>query len=309
MYNQDAVVVEDGDMGSTLSGCLGLLEVAEKTRAVRIVSPVIEHALLRRGQILYQSIQSNPIAWSDLAMRIKSGRLFEESIIHLVGQWQMLNTREKNNLSPEVLALCKHKHSELKTLKKTIDVSLLGLYPTDLLTPPDETPGRNKYSSKIYLWMALCYFRQWLSQSLAEGQGWPAADGGASLYRKIAAAHTAYLDPTAMQNFHRYFPMSHKAQCCLEDRMARIKQEARPLVAALMRDESQLDQRLTPLEYLTCCKVRRADYPWNTPAPAPAPAPVPAAAVSEDKTPSCRSRSRSRSPMPRSAVDPRLRDI
>ncbi|KAI9777043.1 MAG: hypothetical protein M1839_009094 [Geoglossum umbratile] len=311
MYNQDAIVVEDDDMGSTLAGCMGLLEVAEKTRAVRVVSPVIEHALLRRGQVLYRSIQSNPIAWSDLAMRIKSGRLFEESIIHLVGQWQSLTWREKAYLATDVRSLCERKHEDLKAIKKSIDLRLLGLYPAELLLPLDETPGRNKYSSKIYMWMALCYFRQWLAQSLAEGQGWSAPDGGARLYRKLAAGQGAYLDGGDMQNFHRYFPMSHKAQSCLEERVARIKQEATGIVAELMSDQSQLDQRPAPVDYLTCCSVDRTEYPWATAAaplkdpasPAvisnlphpPTPPPWPPAADTPPRT--SRSRSRSSSPL------------
>ena len=70
-----------------------------------------------------------------------------------------------------------------------------------------------------------------------------------------------YLDAADMQNFHHYFPMSQKAQACLEDRIAHIKTEAQGIVAELMESRLELDKG--GLEYLTCAKVGREEWPWE----------------------------------------------
>ncbi|KAH0538193.1 hypothetical protein FGG08_005209 [Glutinoglossum americanum] len=334
MYNLDPIL-PDTNMGAALAACMGLLEAAEATTCAHIVSTIIDNVLLRQGQALYQSIQANPIAWADLSLRVRSGMILQESVIHMVGRWPALDDHSKSHLDPAIRALCERKHSELAAVKKAVDRKLLGLYPTELLhqppaTPPPHThpqttkpaaPGRSNYSSKIYLWMAVAYFRQYLSQCLIAD---PApADGGYALYARIHRGGSAYLDAAAMRSFHAYFPMSRKAQACLEDRVAVVKEEASRLVRPLIASRCELDQeRAGPVGYLTCASVGREDWPWEGPAggaAAAAAAAAPVVAGGDAPPPSPRRRSRSRSPSPSATpktyrsrspiIDPRLRAI
>lgn len=49
---------------------MGLVDVAESVRAVDVVRPVVDLALLRQNNVLWTSIASNLIAWSELGRRV-----------------------------------------------------------------------------------------------------------------------------------------------------------------------------------------------------------------------------------------------
>ncbi|KAI9852714.1 MAG: hypothetical protein M1838_005909 [Thelocarpon superellum] len=255
--------IDDRDITSVLQDCVELVHVAESLGSINVVAESIDIALLRQGEVLYRSIAKSPTAWSDLAYRVKSPSIFQEAVVHLVGQWQSLSADERSKLPLEVLEVCERKHEELNLVKQAVEVRILGHYTNQVQRLPSENPGRISYSNDIYMWMAMSLFRHWFSQCICEDRGRPAKDGGAALYRQIGAGGYAYLDRKVLESFHQYFPMSPKGSSCLENHLSSFKEELKPFVEDLLLNRSQMDVRKEPLPYLTCCEVVKGDMPWQ----------------------------------------------
>src|SRR5436305_13471150 len=57
---------DSSNLATTLSGCMGLVNVAGSVHAVDIGRLVVDLALPRQNNVLWTSIASNPIAWAEL---------------------------------------------------------------------------------------------------------------------------------------------------------------------------------------------------------------------------------------------------
>ena len=254
--------LDDRDLTAVLEDCMGLLEGAEHIGSATIISESIDVTLLRQGQDLFRAIACNPSHWSNVALRIRSPSIFTEAIIHLVGQWQNQGDKDRSHWMPEVLEVCKIKYGQVDLLKQSIELRILGHYPSVVQRSSSDHPGRMSYSNDIYMWMSIALFRHWFSQSMSEARGRAAKDGGATLYRQIAAGGYTYLDRRALSGFHQYFPMSPKGASCLESHLSAYKEELKPFIQPLLVNRSQLDTTREPLPYLTCCEVLKSDLPW-----------------------------------------------
>ena len=257
--------INDQSMATVLQDCMGLVDVAEAMGSMTVISETVDIALLRQGDVLFRSIGANAAAWSALALRVRSPIIFREAVVHLVGQWRSLDDLARAKLHPDVRDLCQRKHDELDLVKQSIEVRILGHYSGSSQRLPSDNPGRISYANDIYMWMATSLFRHWFSQSICEGRGRSAEDGGATLYRQIAGAASAYLDRKVLDTFHIYFPMSAKGSSCLESHLGMYKEELRGYVGDLLQNRSHMDVQHEPLPYLTCCDVSKADFPWTKP--------------------------------------------
>ncbi len=112
------------------------------------------------------------------------------------------------------------------------------------------------------MWMTVALFRQWFAQNICENRNLTAADGGAYMYRQIAAGGSAYLNHTKLATFHQYFPMSPKAKNVLENHMNSLKAELQTFPGELLKNRSQIDDSQDPLPYLTCAIIEKQDLPW-----------------------------------------------
>jgi hypothetical protein len=139
---------------------------------------------------------------------------------------------------------------------------MMGYYPKIMRkTTHAKTPARTDYTSDIYMWMVTSVFRQWFAQSLCEGGGRAARDGGARLYREIGdGVGGAYLGREVMEAFHQLFPMSGKGKGCLATAVRQFKAEIKDYVAPLLVNHSQA--QLPSRDYLTCTEVLTDDLPW-----------------------------------------------
>ena len=239
--------------------------MAETVGSIEAISETVDIALMRQGNILFQSIAANPSAWSDLAFRISSPTIFRESIIHLVGQWQSLTAKEKSKLRVKVAEICEKKFAELHAKKKAVETRILSHYPDALKRSPETRPSRMSYGSDIYLWIAMNLLRHWFGQAICEGRGRFAKDGGANLYRQIGTGGYTYLDRNMMEKFHRHFPMTPRGVLRLGDTLSDLKEQIKPFVKVLLVNNSQLDIAKEGTPYLTCCEVKKADLPWEGP--------------------------------------------
>lgn len=242
---------------------MGLIDVAESVGSANHVRKIVDLALLQQDEGLWSSIGKNPIAWAELACRCHSQAIFKESICHIVGRWLMLSEEEKAELSPDIRSLCIMKFKELDLAKEAIEMRILGHYPHFLYRSVEEKPGRPSYSSDIYMWMALDFFRQWFAQNISHGNNRKAPDGGFDFYRKLSLGGPAYLDHMDFRNFHQYFPMGRKACAVLERDMSVLKEDIKPFVRDIMRSQVHLDlARNTQIKWLTCTLVYKEDCPW-----------------------------------------------
>lgn len=246
-----------------------LLDVADTVGATKHISEVVDLALMRHDAVLWESIARNPAVWAELGRRVKSPTIFKEAVGHIVGQWTMLKTEAIEGLPQDIRKLCQRKWDELELAKRAIEIRIAGHYPPFLCRNHAEKPHRTAYATDIYMWMCLCFFRQYLSQSGTDRKNRLAADGGYQWYKQIEAGGAAYLDHEAMRTFHQFFPMSSKACGVVEAHMNVLKDEVKIFVRDLMIVRTHLDPgTLSDIDkpWLTCALVTDEDLPWHVPA-------------------------------------------
>jgi hypothetical protein len=263
-----APAFDDTNLATVLSGCMGLVDVAETIQAVDSVRESVDLALLRQGAVLWNSVASNPTAWAELGRRVHSPTIFKEGIIHIVGKWNNMMEENKKDLHPDIRNVCEQKYRELEVAKEAIELRILGHYPAFLCRDAATRPGRATYSNDIYMWMAICFYRQWFAQAISDGRNRVNRDGGYEFYHQIGTGGQAYLNHETFLNFHKYFPMSSKACNVLEANMGILKEEVKHFVQDILQNHVNVDNVGYPhLRWLTCVKVNKEDYPWSVEEP------------------------------------------
>jgi hypothetical protein len=263
--------VEPDLKGSTLQTvlekCVRLMDTAESIDAAVAVRPHVDNALMRQGQLLYQSILASPIQWGNLALRVHSPTIFNDAVIHLVGKWNALVKTDKKDMDPRLRAVCERKAAELYRIKGAAEMRVAGHIPSDCWRRTDRNPiSRASYSSDVYMWMAIAIHHQWFHQVVGiERRGRDGIDGGAMLYKALHEGGPSHLNAQDYINFHNLCPMSQKARTILYDKVRQIKWEVRTYVKTLMQNKTQLElDSGDPIGHLLCTKVTAADQPWNS---------------------------------------------
>lgn len=252
--------------GATVKDCIALVGAADTIGAIGTVREAVDLALLQQDGVLWSSVASSPIIWAELGRRVQSPAIFKEAIIHIVGQWKMLDSTAKDTLPTETRQLCQDKWDELEINKRAIELRIAGHYPAFLCQNVEDRPQRTVYANHIYMWMAISHFRHYISQSGNEGRNRQARDGGYAWYKKFATGGDAYLDHEGMKAFHQFFPMSGKACGVLEAHMNVLKDEMKPFVKGLMVNRTHIDpEKLEGITepWLTCTVVEPKDMPWE----------------------------------------------
>jgi hypothetical protein len=236
-----------------------LIVIAEGLGAVDRIRGIVELALLREAEVVWDSVASNPAIWADLGYRLHSTTILSEAVIHLVGNWRRIDEEVKQSMNPEVKSLVQNKYIDLEKAKMVIDLRIMGHYPLFMWRRAQDKPGRASYGNDIYAWMTVSHFRSWYAQAIAENQTRNAKDGGFDFYSRIATGGEAYLDKPSFQAFHDMFPMSSKACNVLQDNMNVLKIDASKFVDGLLVNRAHAHNA----DYLTCCKVEKSDMPWH----------------------------------------------
>lgn len=267
-------MLEDSSSDSLIEDCNGLLDVAELHDASAKIAMMIELVLRQPTGQLYEAVASNPAPWSELGLRLRSSTILKDAVIHLVGDWPSLSEQARNGLKDEIRSLCQRKYDELHDRKRTLEVGIAAYYPGMLQRQPEINPGPSSDGSDIYVWMAIAIFRHWFTQAICEGRGRQAKDGGASLYRTLAAAGVDYLDRDDIDQFRSVFPMTDEGAACLDAALFNVKEGVKSMVAEFIEDRTLITPKRKQMPYLTCCEVTREDLPWKQQANQPAEAPV-----------------------------------
>jgi hypothetical protein len=256
-------------MSAALSDCYQLLQISDYLGCTALISKPIEVALLKHGQDLFRAIQGMPHLWIDMAYRIRSELIFKECMVHLIGNWKTLKSHphiaDDLREVPGLRALVERYHRSLLIQCKNLELGIMSLYPGDMRLPVDDLPiKREAYAKDILVWMALTFFRQWVSQRLILEKGRHALDCGYELYKQIGTAGESYMDKSVINQFHTKFPMTKKAMNVLENHLLEIKECMKGVVDQhkILKSTCQLDVHRFPVPYLTCTEFKREDIPW-----------------------------------------------
>ncbi|OOF94737.1 hypothetical protein ASPCADRAFT_148613, partial [Aspergillus carbonarius ITEM 5010] len=259
-YKINPTLHDGGTPSNLLKNSLELVELAEDIEATHVVYPAIGTVLEVYGQELYHCIANDPINWNKLGMRIQSTLIFQESAIHLVGRWNSLTDDGFKSLPECTRELCSRKQDEVLMLKQAVEQHILNHQPGAI---SHANPADSKCRD-VYMWMAIAFFRQWLCQTIADSQNHRALDGGATFYRAIGAGGRAYLEVIDQSSLVLLFPIDHDEVKIIEERLIKLKEQVKYLVAELLANRSRYDPKAWgELPYLTCCKLYNQDFPWK----------------------------------------------
>ncbi|RDW72459.1 uncharacterized protein DSM5745_07631 [Aspergillus mulundensis] len=257
-------LLDNNGLDSILENCQALVDLAEELQSSDVVCPAISTTLLGFDQQLYRLIAQDPISWVKLAVRMQSAPIFQESMVHLIGKWGLLEERDRETLPKSIRTLCTQKLHDLNGIKKIVELRITKRLPRLRSDNPHYQETR---TSNVFGWMALSFCQQWLCESFAEGRNRHAPDGGAAFYRAVAAGGDASL--TRVNQDISQFPSSPRASVGstkglkeLEKALNELKEGMTGVVSDLLVNQAKYDPEiLGELPHLTCCRVSEEEMP------------------------------------------------
>ncbi|KAK1836224.1 hypothetical protein QBC39DRAFT_367600 [Podospora conica] len=161
MYNYpphlDAINIADAYVQ-----CKSLLVLGDQYDALAVVGPRVDHHLLQFQSRLWRQIAKYPISYLRLGYLARSRIIFQEALIHVVGQWPAGERSLRAALPDAVLDLIEDKVDELEEAVSRVEARLFRLSLVNPRSGERVTPQNN------YLdWLAVSLFRQWLAENTA----------------------------------------------------------------------------------------------------------------------------------------------
>ncbi|KAF9869330.1 hypothetical protein CkaCkLH20_13197 [Colletotrichum karsti] len=265
--------------------CKSLLTLADQYDALAVVGPRVDHHLLQFQSRLWKQIAKYPISYLRLGYLARSKVMFQEALIHVVGQWPAGERSLRAALPDIVLDIIEDKVDELEEIVSRVEGRLFRL---TLMTARGErvTPGTS------YLdWLAVSLFRQWLadntspptmdrrvqsrdgrgvdSQQLALPAAVPPLATIGRTYRTLGAPSPSYLGHDECKRFLKLTPELYSRENLrrFEKRVDELRMMARDIVRPLMGSGLELDissgRTADGIGYLTCITVGDRDLPWH----------------------------------------------
>ncbi|KAL1889194.1 hypothetical protein Sste5346_009052 [Sporothrix stenoceras] len=164
MYNYPPVL--DGvNIADAYVQCKSLLAVADEYDALAFVGPRVDHHLLQFQSRLWRQIAKYPISYLRLGYMARSRVIFQEALVHVVGQWPAGERSLRAALPDSVLDLIEDKVDELAEAVSRVEARLFRLHLTT-------RSGERVAPSTAYVdWLAVSLFRQWLADNTTPPAG------------------------------------------------------------------------------------------------------------------------------------------
>ncbi|KAI0182166.1 hypothetical protein GGR52DRAFT_527686 [Hypoxylon sp. FL1284] len=296
-YNYSPVL--DGvNIADAYVQCKSLLTLADQYDALAVVGPRVDHHLLQFQGRLWKQIAKYPVSYLRLGYLSRSKVIFQEALIHVVGQWPAGERSIRHSFPDIVLDIIEDKVDELEETVSRVESRLFRLSLTN-------SRGERVSPGSSYLdWLAVSFFRQWLadntsppplpppsipssrgnsSRSAAVVASVPTVPNLASLgrtYRTLGSGTSAgYLGHDECKRFLKLTPELYSRDNLrrFEKRIDELKNAAREIVRPLMGSELELELERGAsaagnvstsmtmagmTSYLTCVRVVDRDLPW-----------------------------------------------
>ncbi|KAI4593706.1 hypothetical protein KJ359_008985 [Pestalotiopsis sp. 9143b] len=269
--------------------CKSLLTLADQYDALAVCGPRVDHHLLQFQSRLWKQIAKYPVSYLKLGFLARSKVIFQEALIHVVGQWPAGERSIRNALPEIVLDIIEDKVDELEETISRIEGRLFRLNLTN-------SRGERVTPGSSYLdWLAVSFFRQWLAENTSPAPPLPPPTdrrGGSSANRSAPVAPalpslasvgrtyrllgspsaSVYLTHDECKRFLKLTPELYSRDNLrrFEKRIDEMKTAARELVRPLMGTGLELElsnpgkdgTTSSPVGYLTCVRVVDRDLPW-----------------------------------------------
>ncbi|KAK1774551.1 hypothetical protein QBC45DRAFT_34521 [Copromyces sp. CBS 386.78] len=139
--------------------CKSLLQLADQYDALAVVGPRVDHHLLQFQSRLWRQIAKYPISYLRLGYLARSKVIFQEALIHVVGQWPAGERSIRAAMPESVVDIIEDKVDELEEVVSRVEARLFRL---GLTGRGGERVGPgNGYVD----WLAVSFFREWLAEN------------------------------------------------------------------------------------------------------------------------------------------------
>ncbi|OBT78526.1 hypothetical protein VF21_01053 [Pseudogymnoascus sp. 05NY08] len=265
-------IVSQKDISEALIQSEDLIEAANLYQTLPAIGAHVSHSLAQHGRSLFQSVALEPVRWLNISIDLKNKIIFQEAMIHLIGQIPAEFTSEAfSGIPRNVLRLLQRKYREMDDEISRVSRSLSAGSIYELGIRADLT-DKSSFDS----WVLACLWREWFTTNFGEAKTEgrhpeePTTQSKlGSLYRTIYAGGDAYLPKQQVLDILRPLQKDGADQTggflqwdTAEFDLALMKTYARKTVQDLCYNRSQLDPSEAGFSYLTCTHIGDDEFPW-----------------------------------------------